>query len=887
MQPGAPHPLPGPARVLLGLAVPSERREDVVGDLVEVHADRRNRLTSTAAWWATSAEATLLALAFLVYRLRDRDWSIWAWPTISASDVRHGLRLMRRNALMAGISAAALTLGLTVAVTGFTMLSGTFFSSLPFDDGARFVRLDLHAIPSMRYARLDLERHGLFSAADSFLFFGAEDTDVVSVLHPSGTLEAVRGNWITAGVFEHLPYRPLLGRNLVREDGSVGSDPVVVIRESLWRRSFGADRAVVGRRVDIGGESRSVVGVLPDEAGFPSSPELWLPLDDRNLGGSNGEPKPGLEHFGILRAGVSAETATARLQTLSELARTENPELDGLRVTVTPYTQGAPQERRAAVVVVIVLLTLLAVVAASLANLTLTRTSARMRELSVRATLGAPRTRLVAQLSLESLLAGLVAAVTAVGLSQVAVRHLSTSLEAVPFWVDFDLDWRTVLFTVGATLLACALGGVVPALRATAQSDERTWWNGSAPRLGRLGSTLMVLEIAASVLLLTAALVVARGLASQAAVSLPVPEERILTARVSSPHAGPTAEDTGGESDRAGRDLLEVLDRLRQGPGIEAAGAARRLPKVRIAEQRFHLAVTGDDDIALTAATNHVSAGFLESLAIRPVVGRLFDSDDQRPGAPPVALVTTTFGDRYLRGRSPLGEKIGPVGTVEASADPNEWFEIVGVIPDDGLGRDRIDDGAAVLLPMRGAAWPAGLVVRTSSSAEEWAVPLWTVVTQVDPRLQVSDVRPLTEVGRDEQVLLAGLSSVLVAMGLLVLGLSSASLYAMVCFDVVRRRREIGVRVALGASRANVLWDVMRGTGSRLVLGCGLGLTGVALVSVADLSRRALDLPTDGLTSTTGLVMAILSMAAALASWGPARRALKISPRDALQQTEP
>ncbi len=812
--------------------------------------------------------------------------TITSW--MSASELRLGLRWIAKQPVMAATAVLALAAGIGLAATGAAVLEATVFSELPFDGAERFVRLRAYAEPGGR-VDLDLERyHRLVEDADSFELIGAVGARRVNLRHPSGAVEPERAALVTAGAFRAVPGVPVLGRTLTATDGAAGAPPVVLLRESLWRRRFAGDPGVVGAAVEVAGVDRTVVGVLPDGYEFPAGGELWIPLDDQYLGGSAADPepgpRPGLEVFAVLRAGVSREVAQAEIDALVEPAAGGGAAEPEVRVRVVPYTEPPEGWNLMITTLVGVLVLVLLVIAANVANLISARTAARTSELAVRTALGASRARLIGQLTAETALLGALAAALGLAGSSAALSWLDANLGAeMPFWIDFTPGGATAATVVALALLATLVAGVLPALAATRRDPAGRLRAATAGGggVGRLGTAMVVVEMALSVALLSGALVMARGFALSTGDGLELPRGEVLTARINEP--------TPGEPPPR----LEILRAMAALPGVAAAGAASHLPRVDPPVRRAELAPEpgeGADARAGEAAAPmaYADPGYFATLGAEALAGRLFRETDLAPGAPPVAVVNQPFIDRFLGGRNPLGRRLrlaDPGGEEGEAAGPEPWREIVGVVPDLGLSVADPSMAAGWYAPLddRVAASRGGwyLAVRTAGDPLALAGPLRRALADLDPELDVYRLVPLERVGWEDRAFMTGFGTALSGLGAMALLLSLAGIYAMLSYAVTRRTREIGVRVALGATGAQVLRSVVGGTGLRLAAGAALGAV-LALALIRAKAMLVTRLP-GGEPWILPAVLGLLLAAGLAASWVPARRALAIRPSDALR----
>jgi putative ABC transport system permease protein len=788
---------------------------------------------------------------------------------VSLGEIRLGLRLILKQPILSGTIILALATGIGLATMGFTLREAMVNGVLPFAGGERFLRLNVYERDGRR--DLDLVRYQLFlEKASTLEHLGAVLGRPFSVEHESGEVEAVSGAYITPRSIGLAPGSPMIGRTLIPADAEPGAERVVLIRDSFWERRYNRDPNLVGRQIDVGGHMRTVVGVMPDDFEFPAGGEIWLPLDDLTLGGTPAAPVENVRVFGVRKPGISLEAVNVELGGLSrQVAATEEPGLD-IRVEARAYTSDSDQASTAMSALVLVLVLLLLVVASNVATLVLARTWARGPELAVRTALGAARSRVVGQLFVEVLLLGSIAAVIGLASAQAALRYLERTIVPLPFWVTFEPSPRVMAFVVALTLLVSAVSGLWPALRVTRHDLRNTLQAGRGFAMGgfgRVGAALMIVEIALSVALLNGAVTMARAFDGLSNDIPALPVGQILTAqmgRISSPEV---------------RD--QIVAAAAQLPGVEAAGSASLLPRLFARISRVAVEpLAGEPERPPQSAPSHrVGNGFLETIGARVVSGRLFTAADFLPGAVPVVVVNEPFVQKFLGGRNPIGRRIRVEGrgTVE---DPEPWREIVGVVPDLGLS---VGDPL-----LAGGFYVAGgdeqlhfIALRTRGNPLSLVGPLRKAVAGVSPDLQLDEFMPLEDVSIAERAFLAGVASALTAMGGMALLLSIVGIYALLSFMVTRRTREIGIRVALGATSRQVVTTIVGGALAYLAVG---GLFGTALGIATDQLKAfvLISVPEPGIWMPLTIFMT-LALAGATACWLPARRALGIRPSEALK----
>ena len=793
----------------------------------------------------------------------------------SLGELRLAVRLIVKQPILSITIILALATGICVATMGFTFREELVNSTLPFAAGERFARI--YALNS-EGARLDLDLdryHAFRDHARSFEHIGALAPRPFTVTHGPGDLESIRGVVITPRSMKWLDAAPLLGRTLIPVDGESGAERVVVISEKLWRRRYGADPQIVGRDITIGGVPRSIVGVMPASFEFPTSGDLWVPLDELTLGatpstqGGSG-PGPGLRVYGVLRPGVSFEAANAEISQLSSQFASNDEAGQTARMLVRPFTADSDDSDVVMSALVFVLVMVLMVVASNVATLVFARTWARAPELAVRTALGAPRTRVVGQLFMETLVLGSIAALIGLSGAWGLLAYIKDSIEGMPFWVTLTPTPRTILFVVFLTLLVGIVSGLFPALRVTRHDLRNTLHAGRGfafGGFGKLGAALLVIEIALSVGLLNGAVTMARAFASYVNEIPALPKHQVLTAqlgRIETPEL-----------------RNQIIDAAAAIPGVIAAGAAQHLPRLYPTPRATAVEPIADEPVmaAMPAPSHAVGNGFLEAVGARAVSGRLFTAADFADGAAPVAVVNEPFVRKFLGGRNPIGRRIR-IESRGAKGAEEPWREIVGVVPDLGLSVANASLAAGFYYPVRDE-FLYHLAVRTTVGDPLTLAPqLRAAVASVHPDAQLEEIRTLEEAGFEERIFLSSIAIALTAMGGMALLLSIVGIYALLSFMVTRRTREIGIRVALGATGAQVVKSVAAGAAVYLLIGGALGsVLGVLFIQFRDL--LLISIPDAGVWMPATIFLT-LALAGGVACWVPVHRALRIRPSEAL-----
>ena len=782
----------------------------------------------------------------------------------SVSDLVLALRLIRKEPLLTFTVVLALATGIGMATTGFTVLEAGLSARLPFAGGDRLVLVDAFQEPDARRTTIEPERLGAFrEGIPALSHVGALRSRGANLRLPSGEVALISAAYMTPDSFAVLPYAPVAGRALNAEDARPGAPRVVAIRESLWRRYYSGDSAIVGTTVDVSGVPRTIVGVMPDDLEFPASPEMWLSIDDMS----------GARVFGVLRDGSTPELATQQMLAVSRQFESTRGDAPRLQLRVLLFVEALSQGLDLfAAAVVAVLLMILLVISANVANLVLARSMARSTELAVRTALGASRARLVSQIFAEVLLLGTMAAVVGLVASQATLRWITLSLTDMPSWVDFTARPMTIAFVVVVTVLAAAVGGVLPALRVTSRAPALNIAGGRtiSGGFGWLGSTMIAVQITLSIALLNAALVMARGVAGYRDGGPVLPGSQLITARVSA--EGGSAYDS----------LKAIRGALVSIPGVQDAGLASSLPRLSpptvVTTVRDSLG--GAESPRQSAPMVAVTEGFLESLGGAPTFGRLFEPTDYSERSAAVAIVNEPFARRFFGSGNPIGKQLRIVDADATGDEP--WREIVGVVPDLGLSAGDPALAAGFYVPLANDTSFYYVAARLPAGAQLTDNALRAALVQVDPRVLVRDVMPIESVGAEDRAVFAGIGAALMGLGGVALMLSVIGVYAMLSFSVSRRTREIAIRSALGASRARILRSLVGRSSVPLIVGAIAGpLLGGVFVAARGIF--AFRLPADSGPLGLPILCGVMLAAGLVATWVPARRALRLTPSDALR----
>jgi putative ABC transport system permease protein len=801
------------------------------------------------------------------------------WP-----DVRHAARRLARSP---GFTATAvLTIGLGAGATTvmFSAVHGLLLKPLPYPEPERLVMVrgarraqpgsDMISYPDYRDWR-DQSR--------SFEAIAALRSADVTLAGPGGP-ERIEGAAVTASFFRVLRVAPALGRLFPAEADRPGGERVAVLGHGLWQRRFGADPTLVGQSILLSGHAHTVIGILP--AGFRpprevGRAEVWTPLA-RDGGNLEQRGSRYLVAIGRLQPGIRIAQAGAELATVSRRLEREHPDNAGVSVLVESLhadTVGAV--RRPLLVLLGAVGFVLLIACTNVANLVLPRGLARRRELAIRAALGARRSRLVRQLLLESILLGAMGGLAGLVLALWGVDALvSLAPASTPRLQDVALDGGVLGFALALSLATGVAFGLAPALTASGTDVQAALHDsGRSPGLARHPGmrALVVAEIALSLVLMAGAGLMLESFRRLLSVDPGFDPRNVLTFGVSLP------ETRYARPDQRAAFYAELLERVRTLPGVVSAAAITPLPLGGDGAIATRFTVEGRPTPAPgqkpRAQYRAATAGYFEAMRIPLKKGRSFDPRDRRE-ARPVALVNEALAAEVFSGQDPLGQQLR-IGIGVDEGDP-KTFEVVGVVGDvrdSGLhapGRPEI----YVPHPQQSWSWMS-VVVRASGDPAALVGAVRREVAALDPEQAIYNVRTFSELLSGSLAVHRFIMALLAGFALLALVLATVGVYGVMAGSVERRTGEIGLRLAVGADRSDVLRMVL-GQAARLV---AAGVT-LGLVAAFALTRVMQSLlfgvsPTD--PATFAAVAGVLAAAALLASYLPARRAARVDPLTALR----
>ncbi|HVR72631.1 MAG TPA: ABC transporter permease [Vicinamibacteria bacterium] len=798
-------------------------------------------------------------------------------------DVRYGARMLGRSPAFTAVAVLTLALGIGANTAIFSVIHAVLLRSLPYEDADRLVFLTewSEQVPQMSFSIANLkdvqDQNTVFESLAGYngqnLILGGEN----------GEAERVNGRQVTSGLFATLGKKPIVGRPFTAEEDKPGAEGVVLLGEGFWDRRFGRDPGVVGRRLVLSDEPFIVIGVMPGSLhGSWKAADVFTPLlrlEDRLGGEENRGNHPGIYVTARLKAGVSEEAARSEVKSIAARLAEQHPKTNARQsMTLETLHEAFVGDLRPALMLLAGAVTFVLLIAcANVANLLLARAASRAREIAVRGAMGAQRARLLRQLLTESLLLSLLGAVVGVVFAYAGVRGLVASLPAnVPRADEIRVDGWVLAFTAGLAMVTGLIFGLAPAWKVSRQGVQDALREGGrgtpGPGHHRVRNTLVVAQVSLALVLLVGAGLMLRSFARVLAADAGFRAEGVLTASI------PLPPGRFPEAASRAAFVRRVVEEVEAVPGVEAASAA--LPLLGGWQSSFRLEGRPEPPPGQlpSADITRVTPDYFRAMGVRLREGRVF-TDRDTADAPPVAIVDETFARAHCPGEGALGRRLrfGALDNKDA-----KWLEIVGVVGHvKNYGVDE-DSRVEVYLPYdQSPVSGVTLVVRASADPASLSGPLRAAVKAADPELPLYAVRTLPEIVSDRTAQRRLAATLITVFAVVALVLAGVGIYGVMSYAVAQRTQEIGIRMALGAERREILRMVLRHGALMAVSGVALGL--VAASVLARLITSLLFQTSAADPPTFSVVPVVLIAVALLACWIPARRATRVDPLVALR----
>ena len=809
-------------------------------------------------------------------------------------DIRFGLRQLYKSPGFALTAILTLALGVGANTAIFTLIDSIVLRPLPYPNQDRLVSINSEQVFASGAFPKGWIR-ALQQNSQSFSSFSAYGPNAESNVATEDRPERIFGSRATVNIFDTLDVHPELGQFFTAENAVAGQDQVVVLSHAYWQQHFAENPAALGQTIRIDGISRRIIGIMPAGIHFPYADTSFVkPVSFK--GGDPIDPWADsgydLRGLGRLKEGVTPAAAQAELHrlhhTLLQLFPWRMPDIWAANTTVIPLLDEVVGDTRPRLMLLFAAVGLVLLIAcANVANLMLAKAASREREMAIRGALGASCSRIVSQLLVESVLIGVLAGITGLGIAFATLRGLTLMLPAdTPRLADIGLHWHVFLFAGAASVLTGVLFGLVPALKMASPNLQQSLRSGSLSVIGkgagfRVSMALVVGQIALSVVVITTAGLLLHSLYGLAHVDPGFNSSQVVTAEVS-------LDATACRQHGRCQGFFNELTRQAQGiAGVDSVALVSSLPMtgydlsyVYDAEGHPREAIQG----AMLAAGRTVSTNYFSVMGLHLVRGRLLTDSDQA-GASRAIVISQHMAQTLWPNQDPIGKHLESVNDEKAPGDfdPNIASIVVGVVGNTHHDSLQSGFGEEVYLPMtlRNEAPTMSILLHSQLPPSQLASMLRKTVASIDSSAPVTRVRTLNEVVASSVSSTRALTLLLLGFGALAVGVGAVGVYSLIAYIVNWRTREIGIRLALGASRWGILSLVFKQSILLSAMGSITGL-GVAIATARLLRGVLFEVnPLDPLTFCA--VPVLMLMLALLAAWVPARRAASIDPMLALR----
>jgi putative ABC transport system permease protein len=798
-------------------------------------------------------------------------------------DVRYAFRSLIKSPGLTIVATLALTLGIGLTTTMFSIIYGAMMKGLPYPDGNRIMvvtrsnpsrEIRQQALPVQDFVDYKAQQH-------TFTDLGATTSGTIYV---SGTEKAERfdGSWITANIFDIIGVRPILGRNFRAGEDTPSGERVAIIAYSTWKDRYNGDPKILGKAIRVNGNPFVIVGVMPEGFAFPNNDKIWVPLQVDPLATKRGEGQF-VSVVGKLKPGVSLDEASVDVATVAKrLADQYKESNEGFTASAQAFVDNyiGKEPKRLLYTMLGAVFFVLLIACANVANLLLDRAAHRTKEVGIRTALGASRSAVVMQFLAEAFVLSFAATLIGVAAAHFGIVAFNNAIASSqpPFFIDIRLHPPVLLFSIGVAFVTTLIAGAIPAYQSSRADineilkDESR--GASSFRIGRISKALVMFEIALSCGLLVAAGLMIKSVTKLKTMDPGFTTSNVFTARLGFPAA---YTDTLAEW----RFFDDVIARVTSMPGVQGAALASGLPGARqnIGGNQFGIEgkeYAKDKDFP-NARWASVTPGFFDALNIPIEQGRKFTEAD-RVGSLPVIIVTKAFAEKYFPRQDVIGKRI----RIGNSKSKQPWVTVVGVIGNVFSGGQEDPKPPAMFQPFAQAR--TGFVyiaARTSGAPMALTQTIRQTIASINADIPLYWAQPLSTAIAEQTWFIRVFGTMFMIFGFVALFLASVGLYAVMSFGVSRRTREVGIRMALGAQGRDVVrmifgqGMVQLGVGMTLGLGLAAAIAQLMKVVLFDVQPRD---PT-----IFGGVAAVLAFVGLLACFIPAKRATLVDPLVALR----
>jgi putative ABC transport system permease protein len=796
-------------------------------------------------------------------------------------DIRYGFRSLAKSPGLTIVAIVALTFGIGLTTTMFSIVYGVMLKGLPFPDGDRIVAVyrnntlngsQRNAVPIADYADYTARQHTLSTIAAYY-------SGTVNI-SGAGQAERYTGAWTTASTFDIATTRPVLGRTFRLDDNVPNGPRVALISYGVWKTRFGGETSVLDQVMRVNGQPFTIVGVLPEKYVFPDNADIWLPLQLDPLATKRGDG-PGLNVIGMLKPGASVEQAALDFAAIAKRLQVEfkeSNENNTADVKGFVEAQIGPQPRQLLYSMLGAVFLVLLIACANVANLLIDRAAHKMKEVGIRTALGASRGAVVRQFLTEALVLSAAGAIggTALALGAITLFNRALADTQPPFFIDIRLHPPVLAFVIALALVSTLFSGVIPAVQASRADlnevlkDENR--GSSSLKMGRMSRALVVFEIAVSCGLLVASGLMIKSVTKLKTMDPGFRTQEVFTARIGFP-AGYT--DTTAQK----QFMVQLRQNLAALPGVRGATLASNLPGTNSNDGPVMIegkSYAAEREVP-TSRWYATSDGYFETFGVKLLEGRAIGASD-RADAQPVVVVNKAFAEKHFPGADAIGRRIRTGGTTST----NPWMTIVGVVPTMFSGDAAHPRVPAYYAPLsQHHSSFISIIVATSGPPMAVTQQVRQAVAQLNPDIPLYYVYSMNEALARPLWYIRLFGTMFMIFGGIALFLAAIGLYAVMSFSVSRRTKEVGIRMALGAQSGQVIRLIFRQGAWQLGVGITLGLLLAAaigrLTSVILFDVRPRD------PEVFGAVVLVLSITGLFACLVPARRATRVDPLTALR----
>jgi putative ABC transport system permease protein len=811
---------------------------------------------------------------------------VWRWPSAEdfLADVRYALRTLRKAPAFTAVAVLTLALGIGANTAIFSIVNAILIKPLAYPDSERLVGIFLHSKAMDRVPFGVADFLALTQRQQSFEHVAAySPSNLGFTLTGLGAPQMIPGANVTADFFSVLGVQPELGRTFLPEEGNPGRPLSVVLSHHFWEQFLHADPAAIGRSLMLDAKSYTIVGVVPRDFHFGPPRDLWTALQ---LQPPQQRPPFWLYAIGRVKPGVSTAQASSDASRIAKQVREQFPlsgDSDAIAVPLKELFVGDVSNALLILLGAVGFVLLIAVV--NVANLQLSRSGSRAREMAVRTALGASRSRLVLQLLTESLMLSILGSALGLAVAYYGVRTmLALAPDILPRMDEVTVGARVLFFTATVAIVAGILFGLVPALGVARSTLGDSLKNGSrnvssSRATRRTHNALVVAEFALALVVLTCAGLLIRTLFELQSVSPGFNSAHILTALISLP------DERYGKAPQVVSFYEQLLDRLKNSPGIENAAISLSLPP-NLLELTNPFHIEGHPDLpgepAPAVPEIPISDSYFRTLGVPLFTGRFFSDADRSTGTH-VLIINQNMAQRYFPAQDPIGKRVQTGESNPKAA----WYTIVGVVGNvkyEGLGEK---DQATMYVPYFDSGWcpwfvqSLYIVVRSTATIEQSAATLQSSVLSLDNQLPLTRVRTMDQLLYDSVASSRFRAVLFASFAALGLVLAMIGIYGVMAYSVSQRTNEIGIRVALGAQKKSVMRMILRQGATLALLGVAIGLAASFALSRV-LSGLLFGVQASDPLTFAAVAVLVLGVAMA-ACYIPARRAMRVDPIVALR----